>query len=308
MGGYRLPNILFLMFIRVLRFSVALVDSHSLRFFRMMIKSVLSSSKLVIYSVGVIASTLLTFSVGTEMGVVLYLERHSSGSIESWYLAELGEYYGSVPIAFVSFFMCVTGGMDWRDSLAPLRDLPWIYTLGFLCGICFVVLGVLNVVTGIFVDSAYTFTQNDREEMVRSQVRDEESWVKEISGIFLDADTDHSGTLTWEEFGEFIQHPVLSAYFRSLEIDFSEAKGLFTLLDVEGAGQIQIDDFVKGCRFLRGNAKSIDLATLRYELKRAIGSWKAFSDRAEAQLSEIGERLSELHGDSDGDERLRELL
>merc|ERR1711972_113952 len=53
-----------------------------------------------------------------------------------------------------------------------------------------------------------------------------------------------------------------------LELETSEAEGLFHLLDVDESGEVGIEEFIMGCMRLKGTAKSIDLATLLYENKR----------------------------------------
>merc|ERR1712032_1070335 len=105
--------------------------------------------------------------------------------------------------------------------------------------------------------------------------------------IFREADTDHSGTLSWEEFREHLGHPVIRAYFASLDLNISEARGLFVLLDIDGSGQIHIEDFVKGCLLVRGEAKSIDLATLRYEFLRFSRQLRAAIQVIVAQLGGV---------------------
>merc|ERR1719321_1048174 len=72
-------------------------------------------------------------------------------------------------------------------------------------------------------------------------------------------------------------------YFESVDLDVAEAKGLFKLLDRNGNGVVEAEEFVLGCLRLRGNAKAIDLATLMYENRRAFR-------RIEAHLRSIRTR------------------
>merc|ERR1740120_373863 len=113
---------------------------------------------------------------------------------------QLGQLYGSLTINLLSLFMAVTGGLDWVAVMDPLGLLSWWYTVLFLFCISFLVFGVLNVVTAIFVESSYKFAQKDKREMIREQIREQSMWVRQIQDVFTEADQDRSGTFSWEEF------------------------------------------------------------------------------------------------------------
>merc|ERR1712224_1155991 len=73
-----------------------------------------------------------------------------------------------------------------------------------------------------------------------------------------------------------------------LELEVNEAKGLFRLLDIEGAGEVPIEDFVLGCMRLKGTAKNVDVVTLMYENKRMMHemfNFFHFCDRRFAELA-----------------------
>merc|ERR1712187_857377 len=59
----------------------------------------------------------------------------------------------------------------------------------------------------------------------------------------------------------------IQAYLKTLEIDVSQVRTLFTLLDVDRTGEVDIDEFVGGCLRLRGGATSMDLAVLKYQVE-----------------------------------------
>merc|ERR1719386_624220 len=103
--------------------------------------------------------------------------------------------------------------------------------------------------------------------------------------LFNDIDADNSGTLTWEELGKNLEDERVSACFNLLQIDVTEAKGLFQLLDIDESGEVGIEEFVMGCMRLKGAAKSIDLATMLYENKRMAMKINGFFAATEDQLS-----------------------
>merc|ERR1712217_411645 len=85
--------------------------------------------------------------------------------------------------------------------------------------------------------------------------------------VFNELDTNHGGALSLEEFEKHIDDDKIQAYLKTLEIDVSQVRTLFTLLDVDRTGEVDIDEFVGGCLRLRGGATSMDLAVLKYQVE-----------------------------------------
>merc|ERR1711908_73891 len=80
---------------------------------------------------------------------------------------------------------------------------------------------------------------------------------------------------------------------RSLDLDVEEARGLFKLIDIDDTNEVGIEEFVTGCVRLKGNAKSIDLATLMYENKRMVQQFSGFFDYATERFDKLEEILSD---------------
>jgi len=174
---------------------------------------------------------------------------------------DLVEFYGSLPRAVLSLYQAMTGGVDWNDLSKPLEEsISPLMTVGFALYVAFAVLAMMNVVTGVFVESALGSAREDREKEVISSVKK----------IFQVADHDQSGVLTWGEFSKTLEEPSNLKYFGSLGINASEARGLFGLLDADESGSVSLQEFMQGCLRLRGQAKAIDMATLMYQNKRIV--------------------------------------
>lgn len=83
-----------------------------------------------------------------------------------------------------------------------------------------------------------------------------------------ESDVDGSGTVSEQEFEQYSQDRRVQAYFSALDLDVTDAKELFKLLDVDASGGVSVNEFVQACMRLRGSAKSMDLQFLMYESKR----------------------------------------
>ncbi|CAE7882461.1 unnamed protein product, partial [Symbiodinium sp. KB8] len=85
--------------------------------------------------------------------------------------------------------------------------------------------------------------------------------MNKLQNMFLALDTSGDGLLSWEEFNEAISSPKMAFWMSQLELESSDLKSLFTLLD-GGDGLISVNEFMEGATRLRGPAKSIDVAKL----------------------------------------------
>lgn len=71
----------------------------------------------------------------------------------------------------------------------------------------------MNVVTGIFVESALQSTRADEEKEVRQQ----------LQGLFKHMDVGRDGFVCWEEFVQHLEKPEMMRCFESLGFSISEA-------------------------------------------------------------------------------------
>merc|ERR550539_1344354 len=69
-------------------------------------------------------------------------------------LASLDRLFGTISRCMLSLFASVTGGVNWWDVFNPILAINWTFAVAYLIFFVFIVLGVLNIVTGIFVDKA----------------------------------------------------------------------------------------------------------------------------------------------------------
>merc|ERR1712232_62985 len=156
----------------------------------------------------------------------------------------------------------------------------------------FVTFGVLNVLTGIFVHVAMQSSLLNREIATDEALANRESIVKEIIELFLDADKDGSGSLSWTEFDEFIQDEKIKAFFMSLELDISSCSKIFTLLDASGDGTLEAHEFVEGCIELRGMARKVDITLLQRENAALSKQLDAISDETNKVSQQPSEEIA----------------
>lgn len=264
----RLSMLRILRLLRVIRVARGLKFIRFIRELRMMVFSLTSSMRALAWSAVLITIMLMAFSVFFTDGVVAYCRENNLDHAES--TADMRHYFGRVSTSAISLFMAMTGGEDWGNLLHSLEALPAEYSALFLSFISFAVLALLNLVTAVFINAAMQRSQNDRELAVQQELENKEELVQIIQQVFMELDTDRSGSLTMEELEKHIEDDKIMAYLRSRQIDISQVKTLFTLLDTNQTGEVSMDEFVQGIVRLKGVATSMDLAVLSYQVEYMV--------------------------------------
>lgn len=203
--------------------------------------------------------------------------------------------FGSLYETMVSLFSAISGGNDWMYYGELLRSIgPGdTYLIIFIFYIAFYSVGLLNVVTGIFVDSAISTRTEDE---IVDGYRDEQARISnEVRKMFVQADLDRSDSLTLEEFEEFMKDEWVCDYFCALGLDPKDALFIFKLLDEDNDNEIMIDEFVNGTLRLKGGAKCVDSLALMYDSAKYIESFNTLCDHIATQLSAILELVHPEH-------------
>jgi hypothetical protein len=178
------------------------------------------------------------------------------------------EYFGSLWKSMYTLFQTISNGISWREVNKVLLDIHWSYSIWTSVFVSFSVFAVLNVVTGIFVNTAMQVSQEDQDIVIADEMSQEKSYAAHILKIFNEADVNHDGFVDAKEFERHLEDRRVKTYLGHLGLSPDEARGLFRLLDIGNTGRVDSREFVLGCMRLKGPAGRIDMATLMYENKR----------------------------------------
>jgi len=185
--------------------------------------------------------------------------------------SDLYTYWGTLPRSMCTLFMAFSGGIDWEKALLALGTVsPWLVCL-FILYISFVQLAILNVVTGLFCQHAIETAKQDKDDLIYEHFKERDKFVltlhnlfKEISGA-VETDFAAHEVISFSKFKKSLTDKTMVAFFKTLDIEVSDAWTLFKLLDSDDSGEVDVEKFVDGCLDLKGDAKAIQLAQLRSE-------------------------------------------
>lgn len=221
----------------------------------------------------------------------------SSGYSEAFFQS-CSRWYSSLPGAMHSLLIVVIGGADGTTIMAPLIEISPVYTGVFTFYVMFVVVGVLNVVTSIFLQNAQGF--NDRDITIHNELQKFESFVvqmlelfaemnpgRDVLELFAELDDDHEGTVTWEVFLDFLDREEVEAFLAAHMLETSHARSLFKMLDRDRTGVITVSEFVIGMWRLKGPGKSYDNRWMLHQLYKIKHNLKCVASTQQYMCREL---------------------
>merc|ERR1711920_259007 len=141
--------------------------------------------------------------------------------------------------------MSICGGVDWGLPAGALFDLSAALGLCFISYIAFTVFCVLNIMTGIFVESAQRLSARDDDQVYMDLLEMKRQWHEEVTMLFDEADIGGQGVLTCTMFEAFVTDFRVQVLFNKLGVDVGSttARTLFNLLDLDQNGEIDKREF-----------------------------------------------------------------
>jgi len=280
--------------LRLIRLIRVVTVFHRVQQLRMLLVSVSASFKslgwvlgllvFMTYAVACYVTQLVTEHKVKHLGSFAEMEATSEGDEDapSSKRALLG-LYGSLDRSVFALYMMLSEGTHWGELVAPLsaQVSPWSKLMFFFFS-GFAIFAVLNVITGVFVESAIKTANEDKKNML----------IKQIRILFRRADLDGSGELSWAEFEEQLESHDMQLCFKEIDVDPEDAKEVFRLLDIDSSGTVNQEEMVHGMSKLMGEAKSIDLATLTHEFAQSQVRWVDHAKWVESTLLLLCESIS----------------
>lgn len=164
--------------------------------------------------------------------------------------------FGTVFRSMYSLFelMTLEGWPNVGRPLINTEPAMFIFLFVFIMIFTF---GFLNMIVAMVVEA--TIDQAKKMEQLSDKEQNEVfvRHLESVKQVFQDADSDHSGTLTQEEFEQaFNGSEAAQAILSYLRIGSDDARLLYDILDPFECGEIDIDEFMDGLAKLRNGAAS----------------------------------------------------
>eukprot|EP00930_Biecheleria_cincta_P025924 TRINITY_DN18374_c0_g1_i1.p1 TRINITY_DN18374_c0_g1~~TRINITY_DN18374_c0_g1_i1.p1 ORF type:complete len:808 (+),score=176.48 TRINITY_DN18374_c0_g1_i1:194-2425(+) len=245
------------------------------RFFselRVMVNGILGSAKSLLWAFILLCLVMFTIGVTIMQIATVFVEGNRDDALQAQTIADLKEYYGSLLRTILTLYMAIAGGIDWRDSVVPLREIHIVMELLVSGYVFFTTFCCLNIVTGIFVDNAKALKMADEEAMFQEALAERRRWISEVADLFSKVGNTSKGceSFDFETFKMKMHDIRVQTIFRKLgiNVDTTSAEELWEILDTDNSGNIDQEEFANGIKHFHGDAKSIDVYRLRRDGKK----------------------------------------
>jgi len=286
-----MKNVAFLRLLRLMRLLRILRLVRLLQFFgelNVVTSAIIGSIKslcgtlllimLMMYIVGIVFT-----QVVTEYRIELLVDGETDTNLVYW--------WGSLFRSILTLYQSILGGVDWDDVTNPLMQISPVWAIGFSFYIAFVCLAMMNVITGIFVESALKNAENEKDK----------SFIAHVRGIYDLYASDASGVIHREEFDTLAKDQEFQQQMKEIGVDVKMAKNLFNLLDEDASDSIDCEELLNGLVRLRAGARYLDILTVLGEVdkqKRRFYAWMQRSDELITRIeASLGESTTHAHAD-----------
>lgn len=191
---------------------------------------------------------------------------HLQGTGESIEESAFDEYFGSVGSSVLTLYKASTGGEDWGTVYQVIQTTGRFGSGMLLFFLGFVQFGILNIITGIFVDTAMKTLTKDSEVLAQEHSRQEAQHANKLTELCRRVDVDLGGRLCREEFEAALRRKHVPTLLTMLGFKRHHVLEFFKhMADDADDGEVDIGEFVKGCMLLKGTATNFDLHKLHAE-------------------------------------------
>jgi len=275
--------------IRVVRVVRVVRWFHELR---VMLTSILASLASLCWTLLFLGVFTFLSSTAIMQGVANFLRDEVEAGRESLKLrSEVELYFPNIYTSMYTLIGSICGGEDWLIVARPLWEAGALYGTIFVGFVLVSILGILNVVTSMFVERASSLKKMDRDFAIAEEMTSMRSDIKDTLELFKVLDPEGNGTVDLVVLEEFLMEDVIVAHFATLGIDVTDQSRIAHLLDPHNDGCIGLREFVAGCIGLRGGSNKMD-SMITLEMLRDL---RATIDIMQEDISQIKELKESQH-------------
>jgi len=256
--------------LRLLRVVRALKAMHHFKQLHAILTAIQTSMLTLLWSMLMVAGILWMFSLlFVQRTTAYFMEMHETAEgLDPGTEQNLRDSFGGVYSAMLSLFMAVSGGDDWSKYFGALEPTGVSNQLMYLLFIAFMQFAVLNIVTGIFVETAMKQMEKDAEEAAMDFLKSRYQKEQDLMAMCQAADEDGNGCLCQDEFVKAIKQGRMTAFLDHLGFQHQDVLDFFDLLASTAPDKkVDIHIFVRGCMKLTGAATRYDVKAMMMEVK-----------------------------------------
>jgi hypothetical protein len=225
-----------------------------------------STMSTLFWSIVMLFFIFLMFSIAFVQRMATFIEEQGD-DIDSTLKGEILVLFPSVSRSVITLFMASSAGQDWVEHYTVLEKTGDLNKYAFVIYIAFIQIAVLNIILGVFIDRAMKNMSSEGAEMGREHMEEEMQREDDLRSLCCEVDLDDSGSICQEEWDSIHQKKMIS-YLHMLGLKPCDVQEFFTMMSTSAPdGKVNIEEFVRGCMQLKGNASAFDMQAVRFEVQ-----------------------------------------
>jgi hypothetical protein len=177
-----------------------------------------------------------------------------------------------------TLFRCFTDGCSAYDG-TPLPErlqikYGWVFIITYIIVMLFVTVGIWNLIMATFIDNVVTATVQRKQQQLGQTAEDAECKLEAVltkryyekkKRITVHSLKDER-VITKDVFHNWLDDPEVLSLLEDVEVETSTKFELFDALDVDGSGELTLEELVSGLMKLRGPVSKIDMVATRLKV------------------------------------------
>lgn len=209
--------------------------------------------------------------------------------------------FGNIRKSMYTLFqvLCEAGSHD--SVIRPVMTLYPQMLFFFTAYLFFTTFGLLNVIVGVIVENTLNAAQQNEETQAKRRDAHFNMEVENLRRLFAEADVNENGTMDRDEMHVVVNDKSARLVLEELHIPTDNPDELFNIFDVDGSGELDIEEFITGIMRLKGSASAKDMLSCVLTSKAILRSVQTTQKQTEelgaqmsAQMKAMDERLMGL--------------
>lgn len=223
------------------------------------------------------------------------LEEANASESEKRRFDFLVEHFGDIRTSMFTLFKLMAHPNIAEYSSITEKD-PYMKVF-FILYVIFGSFAMASLLTGIISETMIEKSQMRKEELKMSQANKRNEFLKELKIIFREFDNDCDGCLSREEFQQSMGRIIEALeQGQGVLVREDDLKAVFEMVDLDGSGSIDVDEFMSGISHVQDVVKPVDILELRYGITKCHKELKESMDKSKTNLAI---RLAKLENNMD---------
>jgi hypothetical protein len=207
---------------------------------------------------------------------------------EEGYLADVQDMFGSMTQTMLTLLEATTGGIDWSDVYDVLARAGGTVSFCFVLYVLFFVIAVWNIITATFVEKMTKMAKPDNDALAMEERIRNFDIAADLKELFQSMDLDSSHTMSHAELKACLSNPVFQDFLLTHDVHIYEASTFLEMLFEDGdVASLNIETLVAYCLRIKGQATSLDLHTMKYELSTGLHRAQVLLEKLEGELAHL---------------------